>query len=159
MTSTPPLVDYALRRSAKSSGFLMQPPLLFRLPPLPHQQFQFLPLKLSQQPQQGLDLLAGHLGQVTGRRVRRDHLSCRGRCGGCDNLGRSQARPLQAPRTGYSCANPPRLILRDSRPVQDWQWDEVHRRVELRWPDDGVEHRVQTSLSRWQRIPESRQYE
>ena len=96
---------------------------------------------------------------LPGRRARGDHLSRRGRCGGCDGPGLSQTRPLQAPCAGYSCANPPRLILRDSRLVWDWQWDEVYSRVELRWPDDGAEHRVQTSLSRWQRIPESRQYE
>jgi alpha-glucosidase len=40
-------------------------------------------------------------------------------------------------------ADSPRMILRDNRPVQDWRWDEARRRIELRWPDDGAEHRVQ----------------
>jgi alpha-glucosidase len=40
-------------------------------------------------------------------------------------------------------ADSPRMILRDNRPVQDWHWDDAHRRIELRWPDDGAEHRVQ----------------
>ena len=42
----------------------MKPPNPLRLPPLPHNQFQFLALKLSQQLQQGLHFFQGHLGQV-----------------------------------------------------------------------------------------------
>ena len=42
----------------------MKPPNPLRLPPLPHQQIQFLTLKLGQQPQQGLHFFQGHLGQV-----------------------------------------------------------------------------------------------
>jgi len=42
----------------------MKPPNPLRFPPLPHQQFQFLPLHISQQPQQGLYFIQGHLGQV-----------------------------------------------------------------------------------------------
>jgi len=42
----------------------MQPPLPLRLPPLPHNQFQFLPLHIGQQPEQGLLFFQGHPGQV-----------------------------------------------------------------------------------------------
>ena len=42
----------------------MQPALPLCLAPLLHHQFQYLPLKLSQQPQQGHYLLAGHFGHV-----------------------------------------------------------------------------------------------
>jgi hypothetical protein len=38
----------------------MQPPLPFRLPPLLHNQRQFLPLQVRQQAQQGLDFRGGN---------------------------------------------------------------------------------------------------
>jgi hypothetical protein len=38
--------------------------LTLRLPPLPHQQRQFLAFQVGQQPQLGLDLVAGLLGHV-----------------------------------------------------------------------------------------------
>jgi alpha-glucosidase len=40
-------------------------------------------------------------------------------------------------------ACPPRTVLRDGIPAPDWRWDNEHRRVELRWPDDGAEHLLQ----------------
>ena len=47
----------------------MQPPLPFRFPPLPHQQFHFLPLQSNQQPQQGLDFRNDQIGHAHAARM------------------------------------------------------------------------------------------
>jgi hypothetical protein len=67
---------------------------------------------------------------LPGRRACRDHLSCRGRCGAVTvsvGPGRGRFKPhVRDILVQIQLGDPLRLILRDSRTVQDWQWDEVY---------------------------------